>query len=107
MSTADSARRTRMVSSEHFRKTPSTPDEPNPSTMSLVRRNGTSSGVRRYRPCGCASLQLRIVGIHETRAPPYRLESNSEIDRDELALCCVDENIGDMPVSEPKDMPDH
>lgn len=38
------------VSSQHRRITPSTPASPKPSTMSRVRRKGTSSGVFKKRP---------------------------------------------------------
>ena len=45
-------RRTRSVSSQQRRMTPSTPATPKPSTTSRVRRKGTSSGVLRKRPWG-------------------------------------------------------
>jgi len=47
--------RTRIVSSQHLRNTPSTPDTPIASTKSLVRRKGTNSGVRRIFPCSNAT----------------------------------------------------
>jgi hypothetical protein len=45
--TSDRFRRTLNVSSAHRRNTPSVPDMPKPSTMSSVRRKGTSSGIGR------------------------------------------------------------
>lgn len=43
-----------ILQSSYLLKTPSIPETPIPSIISLVRRNGTVSGVTRVRPCSNA-----------------------------------------------------
>lgn len=56
-------RRTRSVSSQQRRMTPSTPASPMPSTRSRVRRKGTSSGVFRKRPWGRGDAWVGAGGV--------------------------------------------
>lgn len=73
-------RRTRSVSSQQRRITPSTPATPMPSTTSRVSRKGTSSGVLRKRPCGVGQsggAQGRS-GCEDGRREQGRLRSDAQ-----------------------------
>jgi len=85
-------RRTRRVCSQHCLKVPSTPVRPRPSTISLVSRNGTFSGILSRRPY-----------LSESNLPQYWLtyilENDSEINMNQLSGQFINQDIGAMSIA--------
>ena len=100
---------TPIVASAAFEKTPSVPEGPIPSTISLVKRNGTISGVVNVyttrNVVGTKVSSVRTISLINMQTELIRgtylslFKDNTKINVNNFTSLRVDENIGCVTIS--------